>query len=434
MKATLETINGVSQAVDVEVPADLVANSRKTALAEIAKEIKVPGFRKGKVPADVVANRLGKEADQEIIKQIVKDTYPQAVAQVEGKPISDPRIEAKTLEDGKDFSYRAIFEIYPEVKAEKYAGLKLESEKVAVESEEVERELSLLQQRMTQLEPAPDAELGSGTMALIDFNGTADKKSFEGSEAKDFVVDYGTGSLLKEFEEQIAGMKTNEEKDISFVYPADFFNKDIAGKQGEFHVKVKEVRKKNIPALDDELAKSLGDFKTLADLKTDLTKRIQEAKEELQRRKLHRQIIEQLAKQQEIEVPEVMVNAELNSMLEQLNHDLQQRGQTLEQAGVDAKGFVSQNLEEAKLRTRGFLLVNSIAKQEEIAVAKDEVEARLAQISAQANHPIDKVKEHYEQNNLMAQLEGEILLEKSLDLVVKKSKIKTIKAKSSEKA
>ncbi|MBI4211095.1 MAG: trigger factor, partial [Deltaproteobacteria bacterium] len=406
MKATLETISTVRQAVKVEVDIHEVEKSWQKAIVKISKDIKLPGFRQGKVPANLVEQRLGKDAEKEIVTQIIQDTYPSAVTEVQGRPISDPHVEPGMLEKGKNFEYRAIFDVMPEVKIEKYTGFKLEQEETTASDTEVDHELSLLQKRLTQLEPAAaEALLDEGMMALVDFVGTADGKTFEGSKAENFVVDYGSGGLLKDFEAQVRGMKTGDQRSISFVYPHDYFNKDIAGKEGKFDVTVKEIRKKNVPALDDELAKSLGSFETLAQVRDDLKTRIGQVKSDVQRRRLHRQVIEQLAEKHPIEVPETMVTAELSSMLEQLNRDLQARNQTLEQVGITANSFVEANVEEAKLRTRGFLLAHAIAKQEELKVEAAEVEAQIQAIAAQSGQPADQIKAYFNDPKQSGRLE-----------------------------
>lgn len=433
MKATLEPINSVSQAVTVEVPATTVEQCRQKILKKIADDAKLPGFRKGKVPLEMVEKRVGKDVDRDIVEEVVRQTYPDALRQVGGRPISDPRIDAKPLLAGAPFSYKAIFEIFPEVKVEKYDGLKLSRDKIEVSADDVARELGILRQRMTQLEPAPEGELMEGMMALVDFAGTADGRSFEGSKAENFVVDFGSGNLLADFEAEVRGMKSGEKRSITFRYPADYFNKQVAGKEGKFEVTVKEVRRKLIPELDHEFAKSFGNFDTLQALEKDMKQRIHAHKDEHERRKLHRQIIEQLAGQQAIEVPEVMVHAELSSMLEQLDRELKAQGQTLEKAGVDIQAFVKTNYGEALLRTRGFLLVHAIAKQGGLAVTDEEKSARIKALASQAGESEANIRSYLDKEGRMGRLETELLLEKTLDFILGKSKIKEVKAKNEKK-
>ncbi|PJC65006.1 MAG: trigger factor [Deltaproteobacteria bacterium CG_4_9_14_0_2_um_filter_42_21] len=430
MKAHVETISSVKQAINVEVPEKLIQSSRKKTLQRLAKEVRIPGFRKGKVPTAMLEKKLGAEMDQELVKQIVQDTYPEAVKEAKVQPLSEPRIEPGMYEKGKPFSYRALFDVFPEIKVEDYKGIKLEAEECKASEEDLENELTVLQRQMTQLEPLEEGELSGETMALIDFKGTADGESFKGSEAKDFVVECGTGQLLAVFEDQIKGMKVGETRTIHFDYPEDYFNFDVAGKKGEFEVKLKELRKKIVPELNDDLAKSLGDYKNFAAFKADLEKRIAEAKSEMDRRQLHRKIIEHLCEKNKIEVPEVMLHTELSSMLEQHKRELESKGQSFDTAHFDVQQFITGNHDEAMLRTRAFLLVNAIGKQEDIKVEAAEIEARIELMAKQAGKPLQEVKAFLQQQGSLGRVESELFLEKALDFVLNEAKIKRVAQKN----
>ena len=435
MKAVLEIVSPVKKAVKVEVPADQVKESRKKALEEIGKEIKIPGFRKGKVPADIVAKQLGSEADQEVIKQIVQDTYPKAVREVEAHPISEPQVEPGTLADNKPFSYTATFEVYPELKKFEYKGLKLEVEELEMSEGEVDRELETLQRRMTQLEPAPEGSVSAGFMALVDYHGTADGQVFDGSKMENFVVDYGSGNLLKEFEQAITGMKLGETKNISFKYPKDFFNKDLAEKKGEFEVKVKEIRKKSVPALDDEFAKSLGGtYQTIADLRKDLKTRIEQARAEVKRQRLHRAVVEKLAEEHQVELPQTMINAELSNMLQQMDQEAKAQKTTLEKSGFDLQNFLKTARPEAEIRARAFLVIGELIKKEGLKVSEEDLNARIKKIADNARESFEKVREYLEKQRMLGRVETELMIEKALDFVVNEAKIKEVKPKKEKKA
>lgn len=422
----LEEINSISQRIVVTVPPGHLGKSIKAALQNLKKDAKVPGFRPGKVPDEMVKKRLGKAYHEEVLRQVVRDTYPEAIRLANAHPISDPRIEVDVMEadEDKPFTYKAVFEIYPALEPADYEGFKLEREKVLVSKEEIEHELVHLQHQMTQLEPAPDAKIEKGILARVDFSGTADGKKFEGCEAKDFIIDVDVGNILPTFENQILGMKDKEERDITFAYPADYFNKEVAGKQGSFHITVKELRRKVVPTLDDAFAKDVGPFKSLDEVRKAIGERIALVKEGQQRAWLHRQVVEQLSKNQPIDVPDVMVSRELGHMLEELAHHLETQGKTLEDAGVNAASFVKEHFEEARLRVRGYVIANAIAEKEGLAVTDAEVGERIAAIAMQTGQQESKVRKHFEDNDLIPGLKAQILMEKALDFVVDKAKIK----------
>ncbi|MBU0646702.1 trigger factor [Patescibacteria group bacterium] len=435
MKSSVEKINSIRQKITIEVRAASVDKAFKAALEKVRKEAKVPGFRKGKVPDDVILQRFGNDVNVEATKEVISASYPEAIKQAETKPISDPHVDIeKPIEKGKPFTYSATIEIYPEVVATGYEDLSLTRQKVTLTDEEVETELKRLQQQMTQLEPAEGAKISHGIVATIDFKGTAGGKTFPGSEAENYVVDFGTGALLSEFEEQIKGMRAGEEKDISFHYPTDFFRREIAGKKGEFNVKVKELRTKVVPGLDDEFAKSLGDFKDLNAVRADLKKRILEYKERMETAGLREQAIRELiAKHQNLEVPTVLVDSELGNMLEQLKRQYEMQGQKFDTSKIDAKQFVTQNVKEATDRARGYMLARAVSAQEKLEVTDEEMDARISQMAAQSRSTSEQVRDYLNKNNMIDNLRAQVLFEKTLDLMVSKAKIKTEKPKKGKK-
>jgi len=431
VKTTLEKIKSIRHKLHVEVSAERATKSANDALLEIQKETSIKGFRKGQVPLDVLKKYLGAEADKEIAKRIVKDTYVEALRQQSSIPISEPLVEYEAYVEGNPFIYRAEFEVTPEVLAPEHEGITLEKEKVVVTDDEIDGEVKRLQHAMTQLEPAPDSAIGPQTVAIIDFKGTVEGKPFKGSDAENFVVDYGT--LLPAFEEKISGMKAGEERDITFTYPPDYFNRDIAGKEGIYHVKAKEIRKKIVPEINDDFAKSLGKFQNMNEVRQDIKKHITNAKEEYQRRRLGLMAIRHLAEKNAFEVPDVMIQNELGSMLEDVARQLQSHGQTLEEAGLDTKKFIEEHMEEATKRVRGYLIAFAIAKQGGVSVTDEELDTRMAAISRQTNQPVEKVKAHFEKENLKDQLRSQFLYEKTLDFIVGKAKVKEVKPKKEKK-
>lgn len=427
MKTKLDKSKAVRHRLSVEVSVDTLKGSVERALKKIQKEAAIKGFRKGAVPLDVLKKYLGHDAEKEIIKQIVSDTYVAALQKEDSKPISDPFIEHEVYEEGKSFTYHATFDVMPEIISPLYEGIDLEKEKVEVSEKEIESSLVRLQHSMTQLEPAANAEFKNGMVATIDFKGTAGGKSFKGSEAKDFFADYGY--MLPEFEKAIEGMKAGEDKDVHFKYPDTYFNKEVAGKEAVFHVKVKDVKKKILPELNDDFAKSVGKFRSMNDLKEEVKKQITGMKEDYQRQKMAADAIKKLVEKNKIDVPEVMVNDELRLMLEDIARRLKIEGRSLEQAGIEPREFVKRHYEEAADRVRGYLIALTIAKKESLDVTDKEVDDRLAAISKQSGQTMEEIRKRLSQKGSMEGLRSQILYEKTLGLIVSKARVKEIKAK-----
>ncbi|MFH1873780.1 MAG: trigger factor [Pseudomonadota bacterium] len=432
MKTSLDKSKSTRHRLTVEVSKERVVKAVKQALGKIQKQTQIKGFRKGEVPFDVLRNYLGQDADKEIIKEIIGDTYPEALRKEAAAPISEPHLEYEQYVEGEPFTYHAVYDVMPEIEAPEYEDLKLEKEKIEVAKEEVESGLERLRHSMTQLEPYEKGEFGPGTIAVLDFKGTADGKPFKGSEAKDFMAEFG--HMLPDFENQIKGMKAGEEKEIIFSYPKDYFNKDIAGKEAKFKVKVNKIQKKVVPELDDEFAKSLGKFEKIDQVREEIKKQITDYKENFAKQQLAGQALQLIVDKNQIEVPEVMVNDELRAMLDDVARQLKSQGQTLKDAGVEAKSFVEKHYNNAANRVRGYLLTFAIAKKENLSVSDQEVEARINGISKQTGQPLNKVKEHFEKNNLLDKLKSQILYEKTLELIMSKAKVKEVKPKKAEPA
>lgn len=432
MKDNLEKISSVRQSLKIEAAPEVVEKAFEKAIGIIRKEADVPGFRKGKVPDKIIIQKFTGEIANETAKQIILETFSDAVSKAEVKYIGEPEfVPTAKAERGKPFVYKAHFDVYPEYEADGYAGLKLEREKFTVADEEVEGELKRLQTQLTQLEPVKDGEIGPGMIAMIDFKGTAGGKPFQGSDAENYVVDFGTGRMLEEFEVEIKGMKTSEEREIKFTYPETYFKKGIAGKEGEFKVKVKDVRRKIVPQLDDEFAKELGDFKTLDDVRKDVREKINAYKGSVTRSFLRDRAVRILIeKNQKLEVPFTMVRAELNNILEQHDRNLRAQGKSIDEEKIDAKEFVRANEKEARDRARGYIIIAAIAKKENITTTDEEVGERFKSIAAQNRQTFAEVKEHFEKNNLMQQLKSQITFEKTLDFVVDRAKITEVKPKT----
>lgn len=432
MKVELHDIGPVKRMIKVEVLADAVEEARLQALDEIRKRARVPGFREGKVPDQILQQQFAREIQEETVDKIVRSTLPKAFEEAKIFPISKPEVTPGLWSGMGGFHYSVSFEILPAITLKSYKGLKLNKTEVEVHTEEVETELKRFQEAMTQLEPvSKETPLQEGHVATVDFKGLLEGKAFEGGEAKDFMIDYGTGSMLSDFETAIKGAKIDEERRVEFSYPADYFNKELAGKKARFDVKIKDIRKKNVPALDDDFAKDLGEFQTLEQVREDVKKRVGSAKENQEKNNLFQQIIKELVEKNKFEVPESLVLSEVRAMVEKLAHEFSRRGQKLEEDQIPE---LAKKLEpEAVERVRGFLILEEIAREGKFEATEEEVGNRLSAISRDLNRPLAEVKAFYEKNRLVGGIKTRILHEKALEFVLNQAKIKVVKLKKEKK-
>lgn len=435
MKTLIEDVSSVKKRLKIEVDADVVAEARVLATKELQKSAKVEGFRPGKVPSQIIEQRFSNEIQHQMIEKVVDLTLLEALQQSNLNPISRPEIESGLSTATGGISYSATFEILPKItiKEKDYKGLKLEKTAVEVEAAEVDQELLRLQQAMTQLEPLPtETVLAAGHVATIDFKGLIEGKEYKEGEAKDFLVELGSGGLLPEFEKALSGTKAGEEKEIQFSYPQDYFNKDLAGKKAEFKIKVKDIRKKNVPKLDDEFAKDLGEYKSLKEVKEDLSKRIVQTKESQQKGVLYNDILKQLVEKVKFDVPDSLITSELAHMLEELAAELKKRGQKLED--LKAEEVIQHYKPEAEFRVRGFLVLDKVAHETKMEATTQELENRLKAIATNVNRPLEEVRTHYEKNRLLPNLKTRIIHEKALEFLLNEAKIKIVKPKKEKKS
>jgi trigger factor len=434
IKTKLEDVNSIKKKIEVSIPVERVKKVLEEEYKKIGKEAKVKGFRKGKVPSHMLEKMYSAEAAKEVMESLVRESYPKAIEKEMAVPISAPYVEPGEFDKEKPFTYSATFEIRPTVEVKEYKGLKLEKVEITVTKEEVEQQLEAIRQQMTQLEPAPDgAKAEKGLVLVVDFKGTVEGKPFKGSEAKDFLVELGAGNLLPALEEALAGMGKGEGKDIEIDYPADYFNKELAGKRGAFFVKLNDVKKKITPELNDDFAKDLGEFTTLKDVKADIEKRILQAKENEAKGALSVQVLEQLAGGHPFEIPEAMLNAELKSMFESFVRHLGTQNMKFEDTGMKIEDFIEKYKGDAQKRVRSFLVIDAIAEVEKISVSDEDVEERLKNIAQQAGQPLPKIKQQYESQNIMGGLRIQIQHEKTVNLIIDKAKIKVKKPEKAKK-
>lgn len=434
LKTKIEEVSPIKKKIEVEIPVHEVAKALEAEYKEIQKHAKIKGFRKGKVPQAMLERLHAVDAVQGAVERLVRDSYPKALDKENLFPISAPAVTPGEFDKEKPFTYSAIFEIRPIVELKEFAGIDLEKPEIIVTSEEVDNQLKMIQQQMTQLEPLPEGVAAeTGMVMVVDFAGKVEGKEFKGSNAKDFMVELGGGNLLPQLESTLTGMKKGEKKDFELDYPADYFNKELAGKKGNYIVTVKDVKKKITPELNDEFAKDIGDFKTLADVKKDIEARILAAKEHEVKRVLTTQALAELAKRHSFEIPEAMINSEIKSMFESFVRHLASEGKKMEDIGVTPELFIEKYKGEAETRVRTFLVTDAIAEAEKVEVTEEDVESRLKEVSAQYNQPLPKVKQQYESAHMMEGLKLQIKHEKAIDLVISRAKIKVAKPKKDKK-
>jgi len=424
MKVTVEDVGSLKKKMNVEVPEDLVTKEINTIYADLGKKAKIKGFRPGKVPRNILERYFKDHVKTEAVQKLIQDFYPQALSEVSLHPVSQPVIDPGELEKEKPFLFSAAFEVKPDIKVEGYIGVNVEAKREEVTEEEVEARLKGLQDLHSQLKTIADARpIRNGDFTIIDYEAKIDGKPVEGGKAIDYTVEVGSGRFIPALEERLVGLNPEEEKEIEVTFPEDYGYKKWAGKAVSFHVKIKEVKEKILPPLDDEFAKDLGDFSSLEELRAKLREETRREKDALSESKTKDRILDHLLETNPFEIPESLVEEQAKGMVSETKLRLASQGMELKNTGVTEEKLLEDYQEQAKKQVRTFLILENIAKQEGITVAQEEVEKRFQEISERVNQKPDAVRRYYEKNGLIPEVEAGILSNKTLTFLFDKANI-----------
>jgi trigger factor len=336
-------------------------------------------------------------------------------------------IDPGEFNEGKAFQYSAVIEVKPDIKLESYTGLKIEGKKEELKDEEVEQRLKSLQNMHANLKTvSEDRPIQTGDYVIMDYEGSADGKPLEGAKAIDFTVEVGSGHFIPTFEEKLIGLKPGEEKEIEVSFPEDYGYQKWAGKTILFHVKIKEIKEKILPVLDDEFAKDLGDYSSLEELKTKLRGEIEKEKELVLERQLKDQVVDQLIEANPFEVPESLVEEQAKALVSDMKLRLAAQGVDLKNLGVTEEKLQGDYKAMAQKQVKTFLILEKIAGQEGIAATDEEADERLKEMAERMHQTFDVVKRYYEKNGLLPEVKAGILRDKTLQFLLEKANVNTI--------
>jgi trigger factor len=424
MRVSVEEINSIKKKMNVEVPEDQVIKEVDSFYRELSRKAKIKGFRPGKVPRNILERHFKDYVKTEVIQKLIQESYPQALSEAKLHPISNPLIDPGEMEGGKPFQYAATVEIKPEIKLEDYIGVKIEGKKEGVKDEEVEERLKNLQNLHAQLKTVSDPRaVQPGDFVILDYAASTENKPLDEGKATDFTVEVGSGRFIPDFEEKLVGLKPEEEKEIEVSFPEDYGYKKWAGKTLSFHVKIKEIKEKILPILDDEFAKDLGDYSSLEDLRLKLREEIEREKKLILERQLKDQVVEQLLQANSFEVPESLVEEQARTLVSDTKMKLATQGVDFKNLGLSEEKLQGDYRETAKKQVRTFLILEKIADQEGITVTDGEAEDRIREISERIHQKFDAVKRYYEKNGLIPEVKAGIMSEKILNFLLEKANV-----------
>ena len=428
MKCNVEkTENANEVKLEVTIEANKFEEAIKKVYFQSAKYFNIPGFRKGKAPMNIVEKYYGKEIFYEdAFNEVVPAELEEALKENNIEAVSRPDIDVKQIEKGKDLIFTAVFQTKPEAELGKYKGIEIEKIEYNVTDEDINHELGHMQEHNARLISVEDRPVESGDTAVIDFEGFVDGVAFEGGKAEGHELVIGSNTFIPGFEDQVIGMKIDEEKDINVKFPEEYFSKELAGKDATFKVKLHEIKKKELPELDDEFAKDVSEFDTLDELKKSIKDNMEKENEQRQKYETEDAVIKAVCENVKVEIPSGMIENETEDMLKNIESRLSYQGLKLEQylqmmgktAEEVKKEYEPQAIEAIKSR----LMLEAVIKAEKIEATEDEIVAKVKEMATSYGKADDE--EFMKNENVRKYIKSGMESEKALEFLVKNAKIK----------
>lgn len=433
MDVIVEEISALTRKVTVTLPEDAVQSKLNEAYDKLKKEVKIKGFRRGKVPRGIIVKNYKPQVEGETGEKLVQDNYFEAIEKEGIDPIAHPDIQSVNYNDDGSFTFVAEVDIRPEFELAQYKGLEVEKEEVLVTDEEIQLELASMQKNLAALRSVTDRPVQNDDVVIVDFQGYNDGEAMPQVKNEDYSVEVGSGKMGADFEGTLIGMNLNEEGSHTVDFPETHANPIMKGKKVEFRITVKDIKERVLAELDDEFAKDAGEeFNTLEELKTSILDRITKQREDSAEATITDRLMQKLLENHEFEVPKRLVAFEIEQMIKQTEQQFEQSGMSLEAAGLSREKLAEQNEEVAAKRVRGDFILKKIADVEEIKIADEDMERGFKRIGDMYNMPVSQVKEYFKNRDDLLPLMNELLNEKILAYL--KDEAVMVEAAKEEKA
>ena len=422
-----KTENANEVKLELTVEAAKFDEAMKKVYFKSAKYINIPGFRKGKAPMNIVEKYYGKEIFYEdAFNDVAQEALEEAVKENKIEVVSRPDIDVTQIGKGQDLIFTAVFQVKPEAELGKYKGIEVKKIEYNVTDEDINHELSHMQEHNARLINIEDRPVEKGDITVIDFEGFVDGKAFEGGKAENHELEIGSNTFIPGFEDQIIGMKIDEEKDINVKFPDEYFSKDLAGKDATFKVKLHEIKKKELPELDDDFAKDTSEFDTLDELKKSIKDKMEKENEQKQKYETEEEVIKAVCDNMKVDIPSGMIETETENMLKDIENRLSYQGLKLDQylkmlgktKEEMQKEYEPQAIEAIKSR----LMLEAVIKAEKIEATDDEIEEKMKEMAK--NYGRENDEEFMKNENVANYIKEGIKSEKAINFLVENAKFK----------
>ncbi len=428
MKCKLEkTENANEVKFEITVEAEKFEEATKKVYFKSAKYFNIPGFRKGKAPMQIVEKYYGKEIFYEdAFNEVAQTALEEAVTENKVEVVSRPEVDIKQMEKGKDLIFTVVMQTKPEAELGKYKGIEIPKIEYNVSDEDINHELEHMQEHNSRLISIDDRAVEKGDTVNIDFEGFVEGKAFEGGKAEKYDIEIGSNTFIPGFEDGVIGMKIDEEKDIDVKFPKEYFSKELAGKDAMFKVKLHEIKKKELPKLDDEFAKDVSEFDTLEELKADIKKKLEKQNADRTKYETEEAVIKALCENTKIDIPSGMIETEVDNMLKDFENRLSYQGLKMEQylkmLGKTKEEIRKEYEPQAIEGIKSKLAIEAVVKAEKIEATEKEVEDKIKEMAK--NYGKENDEAFLKNENVRNYLKEGIESEKAMEFLIKNAKIK----------
>lgn len=397
MSLQVEKLEKNMAKLTIEVSSNEVEDALQKAYEKQKSKISVPGFRKGKVPRQMVEKMYGVGVFYEdAVNEMIPTAYDNAATESELDIVSQPKIEVVQIEKGKEFIFTAEVAIKPDVELGDYKGIEIPKTDIEVTQEDIMEEIDKEREKNSRIITVDDRAVEDGDMTVIDFEGFVDGNPFEGGKGEDYPLTIGTHSFIDTFEEQLIGKNIDEDVDVNVTFPEEYHSEELKGKPALFKVKVKEIKKKELPELDDDFVEDVSEFSTVAEYKDSINEIIKERKTKEAKATREDAVLEKIIENSKMEIPEAMIDSQVKQMAEDFSRRLSQQGLSVEQyfqyTGLTAETLLEQMKPQAIKRIQSRLVLEAIAKAEDIQVSEEEFENELENMATSYKMEVEKLK------------------------------------------
>lgn len=424
MNVTTEKIENHKVVLTIEVPAEELDKGIKAACKSLANRVNIPGFRKGKAPRRILEMNIGKEAIlDEAFERVAQKAFEEALKQENLDPVDRPQVDDVTLEEGKDVVFKATITPVPEVTLGEYKGLKVAKDAVEVKDEQVEEQVkNILNHHAKMVDAEEGATVANDDFITLDFKGEVDGVAFAGGKGKDYPLQIGSHSFIDTFEDQLVGLKVGEEKDVNVTFPEEYHAKDLAGKAAVFHCKINSIKHKEMPELTDEFVKASTSYESIEDMKAKLRENIEKNAQREADTKRRNEILKQATDNITVDIPEVMVENRVSNMIQELSVNLENQGMNLDAylkyANMDMAKLREQYKESAAIAVKTDLMLDAVAKAEDIKVENADINAEIALLAATYGTTPQEVSKIIKKNHSIGNLVATVLHKKAANFII----------------